>query len=97
MRRLRLILALSLAAPLAACATTSPQMATAKAAGTAESAYQAFVVAEEKLVQSGKLNAATFHTHEQAAYSALLAVRAGQMTVDTFSAKIALLTAGEAK
>lgn len=98
MRKIRIALALALAAPMAACVNAPPSsITTAKIAGSAENAYQAFVVAEENLVAAGKLDRTTFHDHEQRAYSALLAVRTGQMTADAFTAQLAALTAGGAK
>lgn len=69
---------------LSACATVS----TSQIEGSAETAYQAFVIAEEALVANGKESSATFHTHETAAYNALLAFRLGQITFDQFSATI---------
>lgn len=97
MRHIRIALALALTAPMAACVTAPPSsIISAKIAGSAENAYQAFVVAEENLVAAGKLDRATFRDHEQRAYTALLAVRAGQMTADAFAAKLATLNAGGA-
>lgn len=98
MRKLRIALALALAASMAACVNAPPSsIVSAKIAGSAENAYQAFVVAEENLVAAGKLDRATFRDHEQRAYSALLAVRTGQMTADAFAAQLAVLTAGGEK
>lgn len=98
MKALHLALALALLAPMAACVNAPPSsITTAKIAGSAENAYQAFVVAEENLVAAGKLDRTTFHDHEQRAYSALLAVRTGQMTADAFAAQLAVITAGGSK
>ncbi|NKI99567.1 hypothetical protein [Novosphingobium sp. SG707] len=95
MRKIHIALALAMAAPMAACTTAPPSaIVSAKVAGSAESAYQAFVVAEENLVAAGKLDRATFRDHEQRAYTWLLAVRAGQMTADAFAAKLATFGAG---
>lgn len=93
MRKIRIAFALMLAAPLAACAT-SPTIVTARVAGTAESAYQAFVVAQEARVKAGSLDRATFHDQENKAYSALLLVRAGQLTADAYAAQLTTLTGG---
>lgn len=95
MRYLRVAFALSLAAPLAACATTSTsvQISTAKAAGTAENDYQGFLVAQEKRVQAGTLTRDAFHASEDAAYALLLKLRAGKLTVDAFTAQLAALGA----
>lgn len=87
-------LAASLAIPLGGCATTSSTIVSAKVAGSAESAYQAFVIAEQNLLATGKIDRDTFHAHEQKAYSALLLVRAGQLSVDAFMAQLATLTNG---
>lgn len=88
-------LAASLAIPLGGCATTTTShIVSAKVAGSAESAYQAFVVAEQKLLATGKIDRDTFRAHEQKAYDALLLVRAGQLSVDAFTAQLATLTNG---
>ncbi len=87
-------LAASLAIPLGGCATTTSHIVSAKVAGSAESAYQAFVVAEQKLLATGKIDRDTFRAHEQKAYDALLLVRAGQLSVDAFTAQLATLTNG---
>lgn len=91
MNNLRILLSLALCAPLGACAA-SPGVITARAAGTAESAYQAFVVAQEARVSAGSLSATSFHAQENKAYSALLLVRAGQLTIDAYAAQIAAIS-----
>ena len=90
MKHLRIALYLALCAPLAACASPTA-IITARVAGSAESAYQAFVVAQEARVASGNLDRATFHDQENRAYSALLLVRAGQITVEAYAAQLAAM------
>ena len=76
--------ALLIALALGGCATVN----SSQIEGSAETAYQTFVVAEEALVANGKESSATFHAHETAAYNALLAFRLGQITFDQFSAQL---------